>query len=158
MSTTTDVELIEQTLELLAEAIEDITPLVYENFFTLRPEASELWDLESKMNQGHMLNEIFTCLLEQAAGKSFLGDIYEAHVTDHLGMGVADTSLFRDFLHALQATIAEVLGDHWPRDAKAAFQHHCDLMKDHLVEAEQVLADRGLMSLPGLKLRNFAKK
>lgn len=149
---------VEQTLELLAAAADDITPLVYERFFALRPEAQALWDDDTQMNQGHMLNEIFVCLMDQAASKSYLDEVYEVHVADHIGMGVVDASMYADFLHALQLAVADVLGENWPRNAKAAFQHQCDQMRDRLLEAEQVMIDRGLIGLPGLKLRNFSGK
>lgn len=150
----TDVELIEQTFERLAEASDDITPLVYDNFFALRPEAIELFDADSEMNRGQMLNEIFTCLLEQARGKTYLEDIFAAHVADHVGMGVSDMGLYQDFLLALRSTIVSVLEGNWPCREKVAFERQCELMNEKLTAAERVLAGQNMLQLHALKLRN----
>lgn len=154
----TDVYLIERTLELAAEAVDDMTPQVYEKFFALRPEALHLFDEDSHINRGQMLNEIFICLLEQAGEKTYLDDIFQAHVADHVGMGVADMGMYQDFLFALRSTLADILGQDWPEDAKEAFERHCDLMHHKLLAAEQVLAGQKMMRLHSLKLRNFEEK
>jgi len=153
----TEVELIEQTLELLAEAIDDITPQVYDNFFALRPEAAELFDADSQMNRGQMLNEVFTCLTEQAAAKGYLDDVFQAHIADHAGMGVADMGMYQDFLSALRSTVAEVLGGDWPQDARVVFEQHCDLMNRKLLAAEQALTGQKMLHLESLKLRKVTK-
>jgi hemoglobin-like flavoprotein len=153
-----EMALIERTLELLAEAIDDITPLVYENFFALRPEAAELFDEDSQMSCGRMLNEIFACLVDQAGEEINLEGVYQAHTADHAGFGVRDMSMYKDFLNVLQSTIADVLGQNWPQDAKAAFERQCDLMYEKMLNAGESLVEQRLMHIPGPKLRVFAEK
>ena len=63
-----DVDLIEQTLERLADAKDDITPLVYQRFFRRSPDAEPLFVQDDGLSGGRMLNEVLMTLLDQAAG------------------------------------------------------------------------------------------
>ena len=145
MTTTEDASLIERTLERLAEATDDITPKVYEIFFEMHPEAEELFGNNLHKSRGRMLNEVFLTLLDQANGKGHVDEMLQVHVSDHDGMGV-HMEMYQNFLTALRTTLTDTLKDSWPQDEKQAFNRHCDLMNEHLKQAEQVLISKHIIS------------
>ncbi|MGB8363845.1 MAG: globin [Rhizomicrobium sp.] len=146
MTATDDATLIERTLERMAEATDDITPQVYEAFFSMRPDAKELFGATFDMGRGRMLNDVFMTLLDQANGKTYLDYTLQSYVGDHDSIGVKSMSMYKDFLAALRTTISDVLGSSWPQDEKEAFNRHCDLMNVHLLRAEQILIDTNVIS------------
>lgn len=66
-----DFELIQETLELVAEQVDDLVPVVYERFFALRPDVAALLG-NDELGRGRMSNETLKMILEcsQSAGCS----------------------------------------------------------------------------------------
>ena len=61
--TLSDLVAIHESLELAAERVDDLVPLVYERFFALRPDASQLFGNDA-LGRGRMFNETLTMILE----------------------------------------------------------------------------------------------
>ena len=136
---TREAALIERTLERIAGAVGDITPQVYEAFFAVHPQTRELFGGAFTMARGHMLNEVFMTLIDQANGKPYVGVLIEGTVRDHDSKGVGDLVFYRDFLAAMQRAIGEALGDDWPEDERTTFNQQCRLMLANLIEADAAM-------------------
>jgi len=122
----TDLELIEETLELAAERVDDLVPLVYERFFALRPDVRQLLGNDA-LGRGRMFNETLKMILECAQEVAYLEGIVEREVQDHQGYG-ATSSMYASYFEAIVQTLQTTLGATWLPRHEAAWR--CQL--EHL--------------------------
>lgn len=140
-----DAELISQTLERIAETGADITPDIYEAFFRLRPEAVAMFGDEHDMGRGHMINEVFLSLIDQANGADYLDELARGFVRSHHSYGLRGMEAYGDFFAALRAAIAQTLASDWPKPEQDALARQCEAMLTRFQQAERALIDEKLI-------------
>ena len=109
--TLSDLVAIHESLELAAERVDDLVPLVYERFFALRPDASQLFGNDA-LGRGRMFNETLTMILECTQEVEYLEGIVEREVRDHQGYG-ATLSMYESYFDAVVQALQAALGDSW---------------------------------------------
>lgn len=129
-----DTDLIMTSLELTAERAGDITPLVYENYFSACEESRELMDHMDPLVKGKMLEEVLVLLTgtDPAADRHYL----KFEVTTHKGYGVAP-HMYRNLLESVHKTVKEAMGAQWNHDFAAAWDNQIQYL---LSEIEPVAA------------------
>ena len=120
-----DLPLLDRTLELTAERHPDITPLVYARFFERCPQARSLFEMvapgQPPRGCGQMLFEILSLLQDCAAGRPHVASYAHQIDHDHRGFGVHDRALYAQFLDAVIDVLAEQLGADWTPDLAGAW-------------------------------------
>lgn len=126
------LELVEHSLELVAERDVDIVPLVYRRLFAERPELCALFAIEDprelRSGMGNMVNEVLRLML--AGTDAELRNEAQAAVVFHVGWGLR-VDMYRDVLRALMAAVHEGCAEGWTADMAAAW----------CVQLERVLAE-----------------
>lgn len=115
-----DAVLIERSIEALAEAVEDISPQVYDRFFAKHPETRVLFGDE--LGRSRMLHEVLWTCLDLAKGKSYVPVSIASIASDHTTYGDIPLRLYRDFLDDFLKEMAELLGAGWTPQIDAAWR------------------------------------
>jgi len=115
-----DAELIERSIEALAEAVEDISPQVYDRFFAKHPETRALFGDE--LGRSRMLHEVLWTCLDLAKSRSYVPISIASIASDHTTYGDIPLRLYRDFLDDFLQEMAELLGSSWTPDVDAAWR------------------------------------
>ena len=114
-------ELIEQCLEEIASRAEDIAPLVYQKFFSIYPEAEELFGVDPESNvKFTMIVSLLLELLNLANNENPRYNI-ERWANDHIGYG-ATLPMFSTMLNCLHLTIIDVLKEIWSSEFHNAWK------------------------------------
>lgn len=117
----THLALIDESLELLAERVEDITPQVYAHFFARFPQADELFGGRTgDAAKNQMVMNIIMQLLELANDKVYHHNI-ERWIYDHISYGVSQ-DMFGAMFSALLQVLQEVMGTAWTAQHAQAWQ------------------------------------
>lgn len=106
-----DLVTIHESLELAAERVDDLVPLVYERFFALRPDACQLFGNDA-LGRGRMFNETLTMILECTQEVEYLEGIVEREVRDHQRYG-ATLSTYESYFDAVVQALQTALGESW---------------------------------------------
>jgi hemoglobin-like flavoprotein len=112
---------INHTLELLAERVDDPTPLVYARFYARSPEGEALLHDKPPFIQGKMLNELIQAVVEAAEDRRYLPVVIETEVNSHNVWGVT-RQMYDALFDAFIETIAEVLGEDFEEQAHQAWR------------------------------------
>lgn len=115
--------LIERSFEGAAERGGDITPLVFERFFALAPQAEALFDQDAldPQGRGRMLAEMLTILVDQARGEGYVAPTLATIAADHVAYGVADHGLYAVWLEALTGVVRDLNGPGWSAEMADAW-------------------------------------
>lgn len=122
---TTDNDLMMQSLELAAERCEDLTPLVYDEFFALAPDARAFFSMD-ELSRGRMLQEVISLLLDQADERGYVTTVADTLGSDHRSYGDITGTHYRLFFDALRATLCKLLAESWSGDFDAAWRRQGD--------------------------------
>ena len=126
-----DSDWIQNTLEMAAERVSDLSPMVYQRFFAAHPEATELFgNDEGNMIKGHMLNGILFAIMEQAEG-SRQPHSASYWASDHVAFGVS-MPMVASMFSALIDSLAHCLGEDWHALMALAWRRQIDLMLPHI--------------------------
>ena len=125
-----DLHLITVSLEAAAERCEDLTPLVFDTFFAMHPEAPGLFGKSIEVAKGRMLTEILDIVMEQAGGEGYVEHTVKTSASDHSFWGVS-IAMYEGIFRALLDTFKKLLGDHWDAATEAAWQRQIDVIMDH---------------------------
>ncbi|VVQ15864.1 globin [Pseudomonas fluorescens] len=140
-SPTNDAALLEETLEMVAERCEDLTPAVYRRFFTQCPPASGLFTIidpdTPPMGCGQMLFEIISLLRDSAADKSYVPGYMQQIANEHLALQVNEQQLYTDFLNALNDTLAALMDDDWSPAHEQAWRRQITRLVSYLPQTDQ---------------------
>ena len=121
------LELVERSLELVAERDIDIVPLVYRRLFADRPDLRALFAIEAggelRSGMGTMVNEVLRLVL--AGSDAELENEAQAAVVFHVGWGLR-VDMYRDVLCSLMAAVQEACADDWMADMAAAWSTQLD--------------------------------
>lgn len=116
------LELVEHSLELIAERDLDIVPLVYRRLFAGRPELRALFAIEDtgelRSGMGTMVNEVLRLML--AGTDSELENEAQAAVVFHVGWGLR-LDMYRDVLRSLMAAVHDGCAEGWTAEMAAAW-------------------------------------
>lgn len=128
--------LIHESLELIAERVTDLTPLVYARYFSHHPEAKDLFGNDSDDDlKGRMLSKLILQIMEYAEGRSN-PDIIASWAVDHLSYGVG-LSMFPAMFSCLGETLREAAGTAWTEETDAAWRDQFDNLMAHIQAAYQ---------------------
>lgn len=106
-----DLLSIHESLELAAERVDDLVPLVYERFFALRPDARALFGNDA-LGRGRMFNETLTMILECTQEVGYLEGIVEREVGDHREYG-ATLSMYESYFEAVVQAMQDAVSESW---------------------------------------------
>ena len=108
-----DSDAIVASLELAAERCEDLTPLVYERLFRVRPETRALFRTDPKdLIKGSMLQLSLDAILDFAGERKASHRLIFAEVQSHDAYGTSP-ELFNVFFAVIAETVRDLLGDDW---------------------------------------------
>jgi hemoglobin-like flavoprotein len=116
-------QLIDETLEQLAEKCGDLTDDVYARFEANCPQGSALLADASPIVRGRMLGEILDAIRMRSAQEKQV-DIYIATETvTHMPIGI-DYSIYESLFQALYETVDSALADEWTPEARQLWRQH----------------------------------
>ena len=85
--------------------------------------------------RGRMLNEVLTLLLETARHEGYMRATVEGLAKDHESYGHIPPALYRGFLDALLATMADLLKMGWTVETDAAWRAQADRLLELIAES-----------------------
>src|SRR4051812_21470328 len=117
----TNGELVEASLETLAETVGDPAPQVYARLFQEFPETEALFVRDTTgAVRGEMLAVAFQCLLDMEGKGAYAANLIAAERVNHEGVGVPPAAFAR-FFPILADTCRELLGEAWSPETDAAW-------------------------------------
>jgi hemoglobin-like flavoprotein len=106
-------ELIVQSIERAAERCDDLTPLVYERLFRLRPETEPMFRKQVKdLAKGEMLAQTLQVILDFVGERRYGARMIQCEVLSHNHYGVP-VETFGVFFGVVADTIRDVIGADW---------------------------------------------
>lgn len=109
----TDADLIVDSLERAGELCGDLTPLVYARLFRDQPEMEALFGRDTgDQVKGEMLAKVIQSILDFLGEQHYAASLIRTEVINHAGFQVPP-AVFGTFFATLAATLAEALGDEW---------------------------------------------
>lgn len=119
---TRTAELIEASLEALADRVGDPAPLVYARLFARAPALEPLFALDADGSvRGEMLFRALENLFDLAAERGFAAELLAIETRNHLGYGVP-AEHFPLFFEIIAEVCAEALGDDFTAAHAAAWR------------------------------------
>jgi len=104
---------IEQSLELLADACPDPTPLVYAKLFERQPEMRpHFWRDTDDAIKGEMLARAFSAILDFVGERRYADMMIGTEMVTHEGYDVP-REVFATFFGTVRDTVRETLGAAW---------------------------------------------
>lgn len=120
-----DAELIEQTLEIVAERSEDPAPEVFARFFERCPDARSMFTVldpsQPPLACGQMCFEVIQLVRDTAEGKPYVPSYMSQVACSHAEIKVTDPRLYDEFLAALVDVMARLMGADWTEAHAAAW-------------------------------------
>lgn len=134
-------QIIESSIERVADVAGDPSPLVYERLFAEQPEMEPLFILDRDGSaQGHMLAEALDCVFDLLGPRGYARTLIQSELTNHSGFGVPPT-VFATFFRVVRDCFAEVLGSEWNAETDAAWG---ELLREIDAIVEQQTAKAGM--------------
>jgi hemoglobin-like flavoprotein len=116
-----NVDLLRSSFELVLDRQPQLTPRFYEILFSRYPQARPLFGRRSQAEQAKMLQEALVAVVDHLEDAGWLESNLKAMGAKHLDYGVTD-EMYDWVGDSLLSTIAEVAGDDWTPELKAAWQ------------------------------------
>jgi len=115
-------DLIEKSLEVVAERIGDPTPLVYERLFASNPELQALFvrDRDDSV-KGQMLQQVIEAVLDFVGPRGFADGLFATEWVNHQNLGVPGAQ-FTQFFEVLVDTFRDALGPDWTGEFDQAWR------------------------------------
>ena len=114
-------ELIIESLELAAERVEDLSPLVYARLFAQHPEMQPLfWRDTNHAVKGEMLAQAINAILDLVGPRRYAAVLLQCEVITHAGYDVPP-DVFAIFFNVFRATLQDVVADAWTPAMGAAW-------------------------------------
>jgi hemoglobin-like flavoprotein len=115
-------ELIVESLELAAARCEDLTPLVYDRLFSVKPETRAMFRADPKnLVKGSMLELAIEAILDFAGERKAGHRLIFCEVQSHDGYGTPP-EIFAVFFEVIADTLRDLLGEQWTPDIDAAWR------------------------------------
>ena len=116
-----DLDLILQSLEALAEREGDPAPVIYARLFSDHPELETLFLMDTDGGvRGSMLQQCFDCLIDVAEGGIMAPVILGAERVNHGTYGVPD-NLFDAFFTTIRDCVKAVMRADWTAELDGAW-------------------------------------
>ena len=116
-----DLDLILQSLEALAEREGDPAPVIYTRLFADHPDLEPLFLMDTDGGvRGSMLQQSFDCLIDMAEGGIMAPVILGAERMNHGTYGVPD-NLFDAFFTTIRDCVRDAMGSDWTAETEAAW-------------------------------------
>ena len=119
--------LIIESLEIAAEKVEDLAPLVYARLFADHPEMEALfWRDTNHAVKGEMLSQAINAVLDLVGPRRYAGVLLQCEVITHAGYDVPP-DVFAIFFSVFRLTLQDVVADAWSPAMNGAWD---DLLKE----------------------------
>jgi hemoglobin-like flavoprotein len=106
-------ELIIESLDLAAERVEDMSPLVYARLFAAHPNMQPLfWRDTNNAVKGEMLAQAISAILDLVGPRRYGAVLLQCEVITHAGYDVPP-DVFAVFFHVFRATLEDVVAEAW---------------------------------------------
>ena len=133
--TQTAGELIVESFELAATRCDDLTPLVYERLFAVKPETRGLFRTDPKnLIKGSMLELALEAVLDFAGEKKASHRLIFCEVQSHDAYGT-QPEIFTVFFVVMRDVVRELLGADWTGEVEAAWETTLKGLDDYVNEA-----------------------
>ena len=117
----TDADIINRTLELIAERFGDPTPMVFERLFSQNPEMEALFVRDSAgLVRGQMLSMVLDSLLDHIGDGAYGAALVRIERVNHVGLGV-EPEVFDTFFDVVVDTFRGLLGVDWTPEMDEAW-------------------------------------
>ena len=131
-------DLIEASLELLAERVADPTPLVYEKLFAQYPTyRAHFWRDTNGAVKGEMLSRVFAAILDFIGERRYADHMIRCELVTHEGYDV-DREVFGTFFGHVAATVEDVLTDDWTPELADAWRELLAELDKYVKSAPQL--------------------
>jgi hemoglobin-like flavoprotein len=122
-------QIIERSIERVAEVAGDPTELVYARLFAEQPEMESLFVLDTDGSaKGHMLTEALDCVFDLLGPRAYAPVLIQSELTNHRNLGVPPRT-FATFFRVVRDCFRNSLGSEWDGatdDAWEAMLHDID--------------------------------
>lgn len=123
MSLTNDQkQIIERSIERVAEVEGDPAEKVYARLFAEQPEMEPLFVLDRDGSaKGHMLAEALDCVFDLLGPRAYAPTLIQSELTNHSGFGVPPR-VFATFFRIVRDCFRDILGNEWDAATDTAWQ------------------------------------
>lgn len=126
------------SLELLVERVGDITPLVYENYFSRSPDSESLMSHLDDGTRGKMMDEIFRLIMvEDYVMES---DYLNWEVSNHEHAYSVEPGMYDGLFEAIIDVVSQALGSDFTPEVEAAWRLRTGALKREIVSRFGVTA------------------
>lgn len=114
-----ELDLVIDTLEQCAERDIDLTPMIYESFFSSCSDALPLMGHSDQYMRGRMVAQIFEVIMDDShhGAGGYLRWEVEAHLNDY---GVKE-GMYNAFLLSIKNAVKETIEDQWKNEYELAW-------------------------------------
>ncbi len=117
-----NADLIERSLEAVAQQVGDPTERVYRRLFELAPELEALFTRDSDgAVRGQMLQQVFETILDLVGSNAYAEVLIGTEWLNHQNLGVP-AQQFELFFEAMISTFRDVLGEQWTPEFDGAWR------------------------------------
>jgi hemoglobin-like flavoprotein len=128
-------ELIVESFELAAARCDDLTPLVYDRLFAVKPETRGLFRADPKNHiKGSMLELALEAVLDFAGEKKASHRLIFCEVQSHDAYGT-QPEIFTVFFVVMRDTVRDLLGADWTAEIEAAWDVTLKGLDEYVNEA-----------------------
>ena len=128
-------ELIVESFELAAARCEDLTPLVYDRLFAVKPETRGLFRADPKnLIKGSMLELALEAVLDFAGEKKASHRLIFCEVQSHDAYGT-QPEIFTVFFVVMRDVVRDLLGAEWTAEVETAWDVTLHGLDDYVNEA-----------------------
>lgn len=114
-------QLIEKSIERVADVAGDPASHVYARLFEQQPEMEALFVLDTDGKaRGHMLSEALDCVFDYLGPRAYAPVLIQSEMTNHDGFGIPPR-VFATFFNVVMETFRDLLGDEWTSETDAAW-------------------------------------
>jgi hypothetical protein len=115
-------QIVERTLERVADRVGDPAPLVYERLFAIDPGLRALFVGDASGSvRGEMFSTVLDAVCDLVAGGTYARGLFATEAVNHRGLGVAPER-FVGFLDAMTDTFRTAVGADWDDTDEAVWR------------------------------------
>ena len=122
-----------EVFELLAAKDIDLQQEIYRRFFQLCPEAQGLMGHSDEPMRGRMLEQTYELLMD--AKLQGPESYFRWEIRNHVSAYGVSASMYGAFFQALEATIAQALGEAWKQQMAKAWQQRVEDLLHEVADA-----------------------
>ena len=122
-----------EAFELLAAKDIDLQQEIYRRFFQLCPEAQGLMGHSDEPMRGRMLEQTYELLMD--AKLQGPESYFRWEIRNHVSAYGVSASMYGAFFQALEATIAQALGEAWKQQMAKAWQQRVEDLLHEVADA-----------------------